>query len=143
MSEMQPKGEREEKEEKQHEKEEKGRSDPLSTAVWGLILIWAGVVFFADSMGVFRNLNRGDTAFPLRFEAWAFIFLGAGIILLLEALVRWTVPTYRRAVMGTVILGLVFLGIGLGNLTTFNITWPLVLIAIGAFVLIRGFRSRT
>ncbi len=138
MSEMQPKGEREEKDEKHHEKEEKGRGDQLSTAVWGLVIIWAGLVFFADSMGILGNLSRADTPVPLRFEAWALIFLGAGVILLLEAVVRLTVPTYRRAVTGTIILGIIFIGIGVGNLTTWNIIWPLVLIVLGLLILVRG-----
>ncbi len=143
MSEMQPKGEREEKNEKHHEKEEKGRSDQLSTAMWGLIIIWAGLVFFADSMGILSNLSQRDTPFPLHLETWALIFLGAGVILLLEAGVRSTVPTYRRAVTGTIILGIIFIGIGLGNLTAWNLIWPLLLIVLGAIVLIRGFGRRT
>jgi hypothetical protein len=143
MSEMQPKGKHEEKDEKHHEKEEKGRGDPLNTAVWGLIIIWAGLAFLADSLGIFRSLSRGDSAFPLRFEAWALIFLGAGVILLLEAVVRLIVPIYRRAVTGTVIIAIVFIGIGLGNLTTWNVMWPLLLIGIGVVVLVRGFRWRT
>ncbi len=144
MSEMQPRGEREEKDEKHHEKEEKGRGDQLNAAAWGVIIIWAGLVFFADNMGILGNLRGG---FPglltFRFEAWSLIFLGAGVIILLEAVIRVMVPAYRRAVTGTVILGIVFLSIGLGNLISFNIIWPLLLIGIGAVILLRGLRGRT
>ncbi len=144
MSEMQPRGEREEKDEKHQEKEEKGRGDQLNAAAWGVIIIWAGLVFFADNMGILGNLRGG---FPgrltFRFEPWPLIFLGAGVIILLEAVIRVLVPAYRRAVTGTVILGIVLLSIGLGNLISWNIIWPLLLIGIGAVILLRGLRGRT
>lgn len=141
MSELPPRGEREEKDEKHHEKEEKGRGDQLNAAVWGLIIIWAGLVFLADNMGVFSSLRGGvPGTFLFRFEAWSLIFLGAGVILLLEAVVRVLMPAYRRAVTGTVILGIVFIAIGLGNLISWNVVWPLLLIGIGALILLRGLR---
>ncbi len=142
MSELQPRGEREEKEEKRHEKEEKGRGDQLNAASWGLIIVWAGLVFLADNLGLLTNLRGGAPGgVAFRFEAWSLIFLGAGIILLLEAVIRLLVPTYRRAVTGTVILGIVFISIGLGNLISWNIVAPLILIGIGVVVLLRGLRG--
>ncbi len=137
MSELPPRGEREEKDEKHHEKEEKGRGDQLNAAAWGLIIVWAGLVFLADNMGVFSSL-RGALLF--RFEAWSLIFLGAGVIILLEAVIRVLMPAYRRAVTGTVILGIVFIAIGLGNLVSWAVVAPLILIAIGAIILLRGMR---
>ncbi len=144
MSEMQPKHEHEEKDEKHHEKEEKGQGDQLNAAAWGLIIIWAGLVFFAENMGVFRNLRGGAPGgLEFRFEAWSLIFLGAGAIILLEAVMRVLMPAYRRAVTGTVILGIVFISIGLGNLISWNVVAPLILIGIGVIVLLRGLRGRT
>ncbi len=140
MAEMQNRP-RDEKEEKQHEKEEKGRSDSLNTLTWGAIFIWAGLVFLADNMGLLAGL-RARTIVPgvpfLGLEAWSLIFIGAGIIVLVEAAIRYLVPTYRRAVTGTIILGLVFLGIGLGNLFSWAIIWPIILIILGVLVLLRG-----
>ncbi|HEX9075728.1 MAG TPA: hypothetical protein VF932_08095 [Anaerolineae bacterium] len=138
-----PKNERDEKEEKQHEKEEKGRSDPLSAATWGAIVIWAGLVFLADNLGLLTSLGDRGIPFPgrfifFRFETWALIFLGAGVIILVEVLLRLVLPDYRRPVAGNVILAIVFLGIGLGNLISWNVIWPLVLIAIGGLILLRG-----
>ncbi len=141
MAEMQNRPRDEKEEEKKREKEEKGRSDSLNTLTWGAIFIWAGLVFLADNMGLLASLQAREPVpgfFFLRLEAWALIFIGAGIIVLIEAAIRYLVPTYRRAVTGTVILGIVFLGIGLGNLTTWSIIWPLVLIALGILVLLRG-----
>ncbi len=139
MAEMQNRP-RNEKDEKEHEKEEKGRSDSLNTLTWGAIFIWAGLVFLADNLGWLAFLRNRDVpgVFFLHIEAWSLIFLGAGVIVLIEAAIRYTVPTYRRAVTGTVILAIVFLGIGLGNIFGWAVIWPLILIALGVYVLLRG-----
>ena len=131
MSERQ-RHEKEEKEEKHEEKsrEEKWRRDPLGGMVWAGILIWAGLVLLVDNLGFMARFERLD--------AWAVIFIGAGLIVLAGVVVRLLVPAYRRAVTGTLILGLVLIGIGLGNLLSWNVIWPLILIALGVFVLVRG-----
>ena len=131
--------EKEEKQEKQEEKEEKRwdekwRRDPLNAAVWALILIWAGVVMLAN------NLELLDW-FPF-LGGWAIFFLGAAAILLLEVAFRLFVPAYRQPVIGTLILALVFLGIGLGDIVTWQCIGPAILIAIGVYLLVRGLLSR-
>ncbi len=124
-----------EKDEKNEEKEEKNweekwRRDPLSGIVWAAILIWAGLVLLVDNLGLLARIEL--------LNAWAIIFIGAGLIILLEVAVRLLVPAYRRAVTGSLILGLVFIGIGLGDLLSWNVIWPLILIILGAFILVRG-----
>jgi hypothetical protein len=126
--------EKQEKEEKREEKEEKNweekwRRDPLGGMVWAGILIWAGLVLLADNL---RLLARFE-----RLEAWAIILIGAGLILLLEVAIRLLVPAYRRAVTGTLIFGLILIGVGLGDLLTWDVIGPLILIAVGAFILLR------
>jgi hypothetical protein len=140
---MKSKDEQEEKqEEKQREKEEKSRSDPLSTMVWGAIFIWAGLVLLADNLGYLAMLGFGDRngpgIFPFRISTWGLIFLGAGVIILLEVAARLAMPEYRRHVAGSIIVGFVFIGIGLGNLISWNIIGALVLIAIGSVILLRA-----
>ncbi len=134
---------RDEKEEKRHEKEEKGRSDPLSTLTWGAIIIWAGIVLLADNLGWLAWLRRADVNIPglsalARIEAWSVIFVGAGVIILVEAAIRYVMPTYRRGAWGNVILGFIFIGIGLGSWVGWNFVWPLILIAIGVAILLGG-----
>jgi len=130
------KQEKQEKEEEKHEKnwDEKWRRDPLNAAAWALILIWGGLVLLASNIGIFRWVELLD--------AWPLFFVGAGAILLLEVAVRLAVPAYRGPVIGTVVLALVFLGIGLGGLINWNLIWAFVLIALGISILLRGLLQR-
>lgn len=131
----------EEKSEKEHEKDEKGHweekwhRDPLSAARWAIILIWAGIaLLLANNLPFIANLKWLD--------GWGLAFAGAGVILLLEVVVRVLVPAYRRAVSGILILAAVFLGIGLGDLFGWEVTGALVLIAVGGGMLLRSFMRR-
>ncbi|MFZ5918429.1 MAG: LiaF transmembrane domain-containing protein [Chloroflexota bacterium] len=132
-------GEKEEKEEKEEKTEEKSwdekwRRDPLSAVVWAGILIWAGVVLLAQNLGLF---DRWESV-----SAWSFIFIGAGLIVLGEAIVRFVMPQFRRSILGTAIFGIVLLGIGLGNLVNWGILWAIILIVLGLSLLFRGFFNR-
>ena len=127
--------EREKEQEKEREKEEKNwdekwRRDPVSALGWALVLIWVGVVLLLSNVGA---LDRFEG-----FEAWNLVFLGAGIILLLQIVYRLLVPEHRRPVLGAVILAVIFLSIGLGGLASAAIIWPTVIILLGVFVLVRG-----
>lgn len=131
-------GKDDEKAEKEREKEEKDdltweekwRRDPLSAAVWALVLIWAGLVLLADNLDLFADVEW--------FSAWGLILTGAGVILLLEIAARLLMPDYRRPVGGNLIVAAVLLGLGLSNLVAAAIAWPLILIAIGVGLLLRG-----
>ena len=113
-----------------------------------LILIWAGVVFLADNTGWLNTINEflrplglQAAEFPfklpfLRLETWSLIFLGAGILLLAEVVIRLLIPSYRKPVLGTAILAVVALGIGLG---TWGLILPLALIIGGLVILLGAF----
>jgi hypothetical protein len=96
--------------------------------VWAAILIWAGLALLAENLGLLVSLER--------VEGWDLILTGAGLIVLLEAVIRLLVPDYRRPVGGTATLGLILLAIGLGGLV--DAVGPALLIAIGVGVLLRG-----
>ena len=123
--------------EKEHEKdeeknwEEKWQRDPLGAAIWACILIWAGVILLADNLDLIAGFSW--------FNTWGFIFLGAGIAILLGMVARILLPTYRRPIGGQLILGAIFLGLGLGMILNTGLVWPFVLIAIGLGILLRGF----
>jgi hypothetical protein len=127
-----PRKEKEEKEEKGRGDswDEKWRRDPIDAAGWAVIFIWAGLVLLAENMGLLIRFEG--------LETWSIIFIGAGLIVLLGVVVRLLVPAYRRPVTGSLIFGVILLGIGLGEVVGWVVIGPLVLIAIGVGVLLRG-----
>ena len=132
---------RNEKDEKQEKGDgeswdEKWRRDPVEAAIWACVLIWVGLVWLFDSMGLWADL------FGTGIEAWSIGFLGAGLIVLLGVAFRLVVPGYPRPVLGSIILGIVLLGIGLGEIINWVAVGAVVLIAIGVAILLRGFVPR-
>ena len=145
----------EEKDEKEVEKweekapDEKFRRDPLGSIIWACILIWAGVVLLLNQLGYLDAIKEQlyqqqewMIGFPGEFSTWGLIFLGAGVILLFEVLIRLVIPAYRRSVTGTIILAFVFIGIGLGNIISWQLIMALVLIAVGLSIVIGGITRR-
>jgi hypothetical protein len=131
-----PRNEKQEKNEKDEggSWDEKWRRDPVDAAMWAIILIWAGLVLLGGNLGWFD-----DWGMP----AWSIGFLGAGVIVLLVVLFRLLVPAYRRPLAGNLILGVILIGIGLGEVIGWVIIGPLVLIGIGAGIILTGlFRRR-
>lgn len=153
MSEQEPRAtyEKEEKgremeeksEEKQREKmdekrwDEKWRRDPLSATIWALLLIWAGCAFLAWNLGFLERLPLPDD-----FGPWSLVFAGAGALLLIEALFRIAVPAFSGPIVGTVIIGMVFLGIALGDVVGWSVIWPIILIGLGLAFLLSGILRR-
>ena len=152
--EQEEKSEKDEKDLHKHEEksvEEKWQRDRLGSIVWALILIWAGFVLLAGNLGIldafnafFERLGFQLAELPVKLpfiqlSSWSLIFLGAGILLLAEVVVRLLFPTYRRPVLGTAIMAIVFLGIGLGS---WGMIWPLVLIVVGLALLLGGLFRR-
>jgi len=133
---------REEKSPEEKGWDEKYRRDPLSGIIWALILIWAGAVFLAANLGVLDRWLQVDARLPVIFSrlggAWPIVLLGVGVILLGEVAIRLVVPVYRSPIGGTIILAVIFIGIALGDLISWNIIWPVVLIAFGLWIIIRA-----
>lgn len=137
--------EKEEKEEeKEHEKQqpekswdEKYRRDPLGTLTWALVLIWAGVALLMYNLGILDDLG-----FLGRMESQSLIFAGAGFIVLAMVVVRMLNPEYRRPLTGSIVLGFILIGIGLGDAIGWEIVWALIIIAIGVSLLLGGFLGR-
>lgn len=138
----------EEKDEKELQKhdEKVEENDVLSSVVWALILIWAGLVFLASNMDWFARIGLAvDNRWVFHslndlnhFGVWNLIALGAGAIVLFEAVIRLLIPNFRRHVGGALIGGAVLIGVGLGGWFSWSYLWPLILIAVGINVLITG-----
>jgi hypothetical protein len=136
-----------EKFEKEDEKqEEKHNRDPLSSIAWALILIWAGIVFLAENLGWFDQIQFQQVPFEnftlVGVSTWSMIFLGAGVIVFFEALIRTFVPAYRSSTGGNFFLAAIFLGIGLGGIFGWSVVWPFILIAMGLSALASALITR-
>jgi hypothetical protein len=144
------KDEKDEKDEKEVDKreektaEEKWRRDPLGSITWAIILIFAGLVFLAQNInpsllsGLRLKIEVGEQVTQFDPRAWTIILIGAGVILLLQVVVRLVMPAYRSPVGGSLILAAILLGSGLGNIFGWELVGPLVVIAIGVSILLRG-----
>jgi len=111
--------------------EEKWQRDPIGAATGGLVLILIGLVLFAANQGW---VQWGDF--------WAYFLVGLGLIFLVETAIRFAMPEYRRPVGGRLVVALVLIAVGLGGIFGFTRLWPLILIAIGLGILIRGLLRR-
>ncbi len=135
----------EEKSPEEKDWEEKWRRDPVNAVAWAAIFIWAGVVFLLDNLGLLGRLTTQISGvIPIKtIHAWSLVLIGAGIIVILAALVRLAIPEHRRPVFGSIILGILLIGIGLGESFSWTIIWPLILIALGISILARGLLKRS
>lgn len=114
---------------------EKQRSDRLSSITWALILIWAGMVFLAAHLGwldaLRTSISLPEGIYLAEMSTWSVIFLGSGVLVFIEAMIRSFSKTYRSSTGGNFVLAAVFLGVGLGSIFGWNVVWPFVLIAMG------------
>lgn len=90
---------------------------------WAGVLIWAGIVFGADSLGMLPRFGVGD--------AWSWTFAGAGLLGILGSIYRMTSADVPNPTAWDWVWGGICLTIGLGGFTSPNLTWPLILILVG------------
>lgn len=135
----------EEKSAEEKDWDEKWRRDPVNAVTWAAIFIWAGIVFLLDNLGLLGRIEgQFGGIIPLKnIHAWGLVLIGAGAIVILAAAARLLIPEHRRPIFGSLIVGIVLIGIGLGELFTWDIILPLILIALGVSILARGFIRKT
>lgn len=108
--------------------------DRLSSLTWALIFIWAGLVFLANNLGLLDQLRAQEfqigTIIIDEVRSWSVIFLGVGVIVFIEALMRTFSSTYHSS-SGNFFLAAIFIGIGLSGFIGWQIVWPFILIGLG------------
>jgi len=129
--------EKAEKQDEKEEKDEKGREekwrrDPVARVTFATIIIWIGVVLLGEQAGFAASWPRWDP--------WAYGFIGAGTIVLLQMIARLIIPEYRWGVIGNLVFGLILLGLGIGFLTDWGwgVIFAMAIIAIGLAILFGG-----
>jgi hypothetical protein len=134
-------GEKDEKTRNEKNWDEKWRRDPINAASWAAMFIWAGLVLLANTTGwgpdTFRWWNEGNW--------WAIIMAGVGAILILCGLIRFLMPEHRRSIIGNLILGTIFLGVGLEELSDWDwgVAGAFIFIVVGLLIILSGvFRRR-
>ena len=101
---------------------------------WAGALIWAGLVFGVESLGLLPQVGGAN--------AWSWVLLGAGLYGLTSNLyyVRPASP-YKPTTWDWIWSGGLAL-LGLSGFTTINISWPLVLILAGTAIFISQYLGR-
>ena len=123
------KSEKDEKEEKREKDEKSG--DRTGVLVGGLILIWLGVSLYL----VQAHRFSWD-------QWWPYFIVGIGVILIVQAIVRYSTARYMRPAAGFLIGGVVLIVIGLAGVAGIKDWWPFLLIAIGVVVILAGVTAR-
>ncbi|MGD0916811.1 MAG: hypothetical protein ABSB22_10155 [Thermodesulfobacteriota bacterium] len=138
MSERRHNEKEEEKREKEDEKksekvwDEKWQRNPVRAITLAAILIWAGIVALIQAAKLIT---------ASWWQGWAVFLIGTGVILLIKAAFRLR-PEYRRPIGGTIVIGIILLGVGLGHLLGWNYVWPIILIAIGVIIIVQAFSRK-
>ena len=106
-------------------------SDRLDAVGWAAIFVWGAVVVLATYTDFSEDLSWWD--------GWGVFFVGAGAIVLIEAVARLFVPRYRSKWAWTFMWGMIALSIGLGGL--FGWAWlALALVAVAVVILVDASR---
>jgi hypothetical protein len=101
---------------------------------WAGVLIWAGLIFAADSLGILPQVGEAS--------AWSWVFFGAGLGGMLGNLYRVSSLNLPSPAAWDYIATGFLLLVGLGVMTAVDIFWPLVLVIIGAAILVGTLRQR-
>ncbi len=109
------------------EENQKETRPRLDAFYWAAALIWIGLMFWADSLGILPQIGESS--------AWTWIFIGGGVAGLLLNFYSYSAPQYANPTAGDYIWSGILLLFGLGGLTAFSIPWPLILVVVGVIFL--------
>lgn len=123
--------------------EKQWKRNPVWSWVWGLSLVWAGIVLLLENLGVLAwwlgaLQTRLGVRAPGSYDEISFILLGMGVIFFGGFVARLFIPNQSHSPLTMGILALVFVSIGLGSLFSWEIFLPLLLIMLGIWMIIRS-----
>lgn len=131
--------------------EEIGRHDMLSYIVWAAILVWGGITFLSIENGWLETFFSSNLFAQIMSEGtvvlkprcmWSIIMLGAGLILLVEVAARLLIPVFPYQNGGSLVLAVVFIGVGLRNIFGWDYLWAFFLVSVSASILLDRFMRR-
>ena len=101
----------------------------LDALFWGGVLLWAGLIFGADNLGLLPQIGQSST--------WSWIFLGAGLYGLLLSAARLVLPDLSKPTIWDYVWSIVFLLIGFSGFIGLagELLFPLILLLIGGAIL--------
>lgn len=102
------------------------KSDRIDGVGWAALFLWGALVVVAENTSF-----RDDFDW---WEAWGVFFIGAGVILMIQTIVRLGMPEYRSKWGWTFFWGTAFLAFGLGELSS-PVWYSLPLVALALIVL--------
>ena len=100
---------------------------------WAGVLIWAGLVFGANSLGLLPHVGNAGV--------WSWVFLGAGLYGTLMNIYSSAMSSSVTTAWDYIWSGF-WLVLGLSGFVAMDIFWPVALILVGAATLINAFRVR-
>jgi hypothetical protein len=99
----------------------------INAIYFGGVLLWAGLVFIADSLGYLPQIGYSS--------AWSWIFLGAGLFSLVANLIRQVSESIINPSAFDYLFGVILLAIGIGGFTSLYIALALLLVLVGGVIL--------
>ena len=105
------------------------KKSALSDIFGGLIVLAIGLSFFLAA----HNVISWD-------KWWAYLLLFLGVIFVIEGVIRNT-KFKERLIGGRFIAGIILLSVGFSVVLSLRNWWPLILIAVGLLIIIKGFVS--
>ena len=107
-------------------------SDRVDAFSWAALFVWGAIVVLATSTTWHESYDWWD--------GWGVFFIGGGVVVIAEALIRLTLPEYRWKFGWTLMWGIVFVSFGLSAF--YGSAWlALVLVAFGVATLAGALRK--
>jgi hypothetical protein len=116
------------------QKDTKEGRKTIDALFWGGVLLWAGLVFAAESFDMLPQIGGAGP--------WSWIFLGAGLYALVGAFYRMSSESYPNPNTWDWIWAGIFIIVGISGFTAIDFAWPLILLLVGGVILVRALTGR-